>query len=122
MDHAIFMIMPLVHQESLIHLVAAAALSEQVIVKASAAGTAQNPSSHPAPEGLVGTDPRFPLSLFNADTKLHKQMMLRFGRFPKRNKVLGRQETAEERDYLREEAEKAARFWKENEGPSQKGQ
>jgi uncharacterized protein (DUF924 family) len=76
-----FYILPLGHSEELLHLERAVALAEQI--------------AQSAPPHL-----RRILEHSASQARGHREIIARFGRHPHRNAVLGRQSTAEERDYL----------------------
>ena len=53
-------------------------------------------------ERLAEENPEWPVFAegFTAFARLHRDIVARFGRFPHRNKVLNRESTAEEAEYL----------------------
>lgn len=59
-------------------------------------------------EALAESVPDMTKDIFNKGfahyARLHRDIVLRFGRFPHRNKILGRESTPEEKDYLASDA------------------
>jgi uncharacterized protein (DUF924 family) len=80
-----FFYLPLMHDERLISQVAALALYESLVSQC-------EPDSEDAK--FAGASMRF--------CKLHLDVILRFGRFPARNVILGRESTTEEIEFLRQ--------------------
>ena len=84
--------LPLMHHESLLAQVATVSLYENLINRCDDASAAQQFHS----KGMFAA-------------KNHLQVIERFGRFPSRNKILGRESTKEEEEYLKENPEGFAR-------------
>jgi len=81
----LFCYLPLVHTENLVHQIAAVALYEGLIVR-----TASDPEYKE----------NFEAALKAAEQ--HRDIILKFGRFPGRNKAIGRESTPEEIEFLKE--------------------
>jgi uncharacterized protein (DUF924 family) len=89
----IFLYMPLMHAESMIHQIAGIALFENLAARCLA-----NPRhSDTEKKEIAGFVTR---SL--AFSKSHRDVIMQFGRFPSRNKALGRESTPEEIAFLEE--------------------
>ena len=81
---ALFFYLPLMHDETLVSQIACIALSEALAARCQRAGHER----------------AFVLRSIGF-AKQHRDTILRFGRFPSRNEVLGRQSTEEEREFLK---------------------
>ncbi|KIX94288.1 uncharacterized protein Z520_09998 [Fonsecaea multimorphosa CBS 102226] len=94
---AMFFYLPLMHAESLVHQVAGISLFEGLAARCTAGFWASSPS----PRAAVEADEAAKFVQFSCDfAKAHRDVILRFGRFPSRNEALGRQSTPEEVEFL----------------------
>ena len=82
----LFFYLPLMHDESLLGQVAALGMLESLVTRCEEGSTEREN----AEKGLEST-------------RRHLRVVERFGRFPSRNKVLGRESTGEERSFLEEQ-------------------
>ena len=80
-----FFYMPLMHDERLLSQIASVALFEAAASRCDAGSDASNVLQGNIKYG-----------------KIHRDVILKFGRYPSRNKILGRESTAEEIQYLEE--------------------
>ncbi|OAG43347.1 hypothetical protein AYO21_02284 [Fonsecaea monophora] len=93
---AMFFYMPLMHAESLAHQVAGISLLDNLSTRCLAGSfTATSPRAAVAVEEAN----KFVQSSCNF-AKAHRDVILRFGRFPSRNAALGRESTPEEVEFL----------------------
>lgn len=81
-DEQAFMVMPLMHSETLAHQERSVALFEAMVDAAPSDGA----------RAKLTNNLRFAIA--------HRDIVLRFGRFPHRNAILGRESTAEEQAFL----------------------
>lgn len=95
-----FIYLPLMHDENLVSQIACLAYYEALL--------AQCPTSQGPSKGVSRVDKDEELMQFVQDgvdmAKRHVNCILRFGRFPARNKALGRESTEEEKAFLKEHA------------------
>lgn len=89
----LFFYMPLMHAESLVHQIAGIALFDNLITRC-LASKKLNESDREQVSAWVKRSCGF--------AKGHRDVIIRFGRFPSRNEVLRRESTEEERTFLRE--------------------
>jgi uncharacterized protein (DUF924 family) len=89
---ALTLYLPLMHNENLLSQVAALALLENLTLRSE-----------------EGSEERKMMENGMSSAKGHLEIIQRFGRFPSRNKILGRENTKEEEEYLRENPEGFAR-------------
>jgi uncharacterized protein (DUF924 family) len=94
---SIFFYMPLMHAETLAHQVAGIALFEALAARCADSSTASGVEREGEREEVVKFVQK---SLWSA--RVHRDVILRFGRFPSRNEILGRESTGEEVEFLRE--------------------
>ena len=93
---SLFFYMPLMHAESVIHQIAGIALFENLATRCLAA-TASDENSNAKKRDEVLTFVKNSAGF----AKSHLDVVVRFGRFPSRNKVLGRESTPEEVEFLK---------------------
>lgn len=87
MIQALFFYLPLMHDESVMSQIACIALSEALVTRCE----------------LANDDfARDYVTRSVSHAKAHRDTIVKFGRFPKRNAVLGRESTEEERRFLKE--------------------
>ena len=88
--HHAFLIMPFMHGECL-------SVQEESVRRfeelASATKARSEPSAHPSVVSM--------LESFSTYAKKHRDDLVRFGRYPHRNEILGRESTEEEKEYLK---------------------
>ncbi|KAK5271847.1 hypothetical protein LTR96_003675 [Exophiala xenobiotica] len=84
---ALFFYLPLMHDERLVSQIACVALIETLLARCKGAEDSQARQFVQRSVGFA---------------KSHRDVIARFGRFPSRNKILGRESTDEEVDFLKE--------------------
>ncbi|KAJ9612589.1 hypothetical protein H2200_004186 [Cladophialophora chaetospira] len=89
----IFLYMPLMHAESLIHQIAGIALFENLTARCLASTTLTDAEREEV-TSFVSSSEKF--------AKGHRDVIMRFGRFPSRNEASGRANTKEETVFLKE--------------------
>ncbi|OAP56626.1 hypothetical protein AYL99_08738 [Fonsecaea erecta] len=96
---AMFFYMPLMHAESLMPQVAAISLLEGLAARCRAGSFATSAS----PRAAVAVEEAAKFAQISCDfAKAHRDVILRFGRFPSRNAALGRESTPDEVEFLRQ--------------------